>query len=143
MTLHFAFSGVFSLLFMLLLIISDSFLLLYLHLIPAVISISVSILSLVWIYFSLLLCMWVLLSHSPFSYLTSLPLKISLPHTSFWGQERERNICQLQTQEIYSPLYLFYYYFKDLIWWTHSSCCMKYSLLQQTLLYTWIAPCLH
>lgn len=111
MTLHFAFLGVFLLLFMLLLIISDSFVLLSLHFIPAVISISVLILSLVWIYFSLLLCVWVILPHSLFCYLISLSLRILLPRISLWSQERERNICQLQTQEIYSALYLFFFNF--------------------------------
>lgn len=109
MTLHFAFLGVFLLLFMLLLIISDSFVLLSLHFIPAVISISVLILSLVWIYFSLLLCVWVILPYSLFCYLISLSLRILLPRISLWSQERERNICQLQTQEIYSALYLFFF----------------------------------
>lgn len=93
---------------MLLLIISDSFLLLSLCFIPAVISISVSILSLVWISFSLLLCVLVILLHSLFSYLTFLPLRIWLPRTSFQGQEREWNTCQLQTQEIYLALNLFF-----------------------------------
>lgn len=93
---------------MLLLIISDSFLLLSLCFIPAVISISVSILSLVWISFSLLLCVLVILLHSLFSYLTFLPLRILLPRTSFQGQEREWNTCQLQTQEIYLALNLFF-----------------------------------
>lgn len=93
---------------MLLLIISDSFLLLSLCFIPVVISISVSILSLVWISFSLLLCVLVILLHSLFSYLTFLPLRIWLPRTSFQGQEREWNTCQLQTQEIYLALNLFF-----------------------------------
>lgn len=93
---------------MLLLIISDSFLLLSLCFIPVVISISVSILSLVWISFSLLLCVLVILLHSLFSYLTFLPLRIWLPRTSFQGEEREWNTCQLQTQEIYLALNLFF-----------------------------------
>lgn len=97
---------------MLLLIISDSFLLLPLCFIPAVISISVSILSLVWISFSLLLCVLVILLHSLFSYLTFLPLRIWLPCTSFQGQERERTTCQLQIQEIYLALYLFFLLFQ-------------------------------
>lgn len=142
MTLHFAFFRVFLLFFMLLLIISDIFLVLSLHFIPAVIWISVSILSCLDFFFSFALHMGYTFN-SLFLIWLSFPLEFYCLILHF-EVRKGKGIHASYKLRIYTQLCIFFfYYFKVLIWWTHASCCMKYSFLQQILLYVGISPYLH